>query len=85
MNQKDLGALRGEFAWLYGQEFLIMTPNGNFVWSSPEYGGTGEIFKTHLPATAFGEMRGKGPCLIGRRCGNFTYNGKTYEEEKKRL
>ena len=33
----------GEFTWGFGNEFFIETPEGNFVWSDPDYSGDNTI------------------------------------------
>lgn len=36
----------GSFTWNYGNEFLIETADGNYIWSDPSYhGGTNTIRK----------------------------------------
>ena len=43
MTKAELGNLEGEFTWLFGQKVFIETSKGNFIWSAPNYGGSGEI------------------------------------------
>ena len=66
----------GEFTWLWGHEFFITTPEGNWIYSDPDYdGGDNTIRKIentlveylkihHLP---YG--RDKGQHTIGQYCG----------------
>lgn len=37
MNKKQFSRLVGGFTWNYNCKFLIETPEGNFIWSNPDY------------------------------------------------
>lgn len=39
MSKEEILELIGDFTWSFGNQFFIETPNGNFVWSDPDYGG----------------------------------------------
>jgi hypothetical protein len=33
----DIKALYGDFIWFWDHRFFIITDNGNFIWSCPDY------------------------------------------------
>jgi len=35
----------GKFTWSFGVEFFVETEEGNYIWSDPDYGGNGNIYK----------------------------------------
>ena len=79
MTKEELGNLVGEFTWLFGQEFFIETSKGNFLWSDPEYGGSGEIREyngelgKYLKEVGVPYGRDKGKHVISAYCGDFVY------------
>ena len=66
----------GEFHWDFGKHFFIGTQIGNFVWSSPEYGGDNKMrvykgsFVNWVRSSCTSYCRYKGMHNIGRRCGD---------------
>lgn len=66
-----------EFIWGFGSEFFLITPEGNFVWSDPDYGGDHTICPTTLTYEEWVDPnnlglfgRAKGVHRIGDYCGN---------------
>lgn len=79
MTREELGNLVGEFTWLFGQEFFIETPKGNFIWSDPDYQGSGQIREykgglgRYLKETGVPYGRDKGKHIISEYCGMFSF------------
>lgn len=76
MTRDDVASLIGEFTWDFGQEFFIETVAGNFVWSDPDYNGTGEIRPyrgSYNKWIGCGFGRSKGLHRIGGYCGDFVF------------
>ena len=79
MTKAELGNLEGEFTWLFGQKVFIETPKGNFIWSAPNYGGSGEIreyeggFVEYVEESGARRGRIKGKHVISDYCGDFVY------------
>ena len=62
-----------EFTWDFGQNFLLETNRGLFVWSDPDYSGDNTIRRINhieeiFPGGTFG--RSKGTHFIGEYCGS---------------
>ena len=77
MTKEVLGNVTGDFTWDFGMEFFIETIFGNFIWSDPDYGGSGVIKSTPLTYKQWvrptGVGRDKGIHHIKDYCGDFTY------------
>lgn len=64
-----------EFLWSFHDKWLLVTEQGNFVWSDPEYSGDGTIRsfsgspKDFCKAERIPYTRGKGTHVIGSYCG----------------
>ena len=67
--------LSGEFSWGFRDQFFIETDIGNFIWSSPDYGGNNTItkynntFKNWLKEECLPYARSKGDHTIAEYCG----------------
>jgi hypothetical protein len=64
------------FTWLWGEEFFLETENGNFIWSSPSYGGDNTIRPCDKSLEEYCQLmnlefgRDKGQHEIEKYCGN---------------
>ena len=58
-----------DFTWDFGQNFLLKTDNGYFIWSDPAYGGDNTIRPYPGNSRDFGG-KFKGNHEIGSYCGN---------------
>lgn len=77
MTKERLAGLVGDFTWDFEQSFFIETNEGNFVWSDPDYGGSGEIVEykgSYNEWIGGGFGRSKGRHFIGSYCGDFIFN-----------
>ena len=43
ITKEELINLEGSFTWDFGQNFLIETAKGNFIWSDPDYQGSNKM------------------------------------------
>lgn len=63
-----------DFTWNFGSEFYLETSKGNYVWSSPDYGGDNTIKPTQLSLKGFlgkgYHGRSKGKHSIESFCGS---------------
>ena len=79
MTKEELGNLVGEFTWSFNNEFFIETHQGNFVWSAPDYQGTGEIrsftgnYDDWCKQIRIPYGRDKGTHVIKNYCGDFVF------------
>lgn len=76
MTREEVANLVGEFTWDFGQEFFIETKQGNFVWSDPDYNGSGELRPysgSYDKWIKRGMGRSKGLHRIGDYCGDFLW------------
>ena len=78
MTKQEISSLFGDFTWDFGQEFYITTSKGNFIWSDPDYNGSGQLKSTTLTYREFigkgYSGRSKGNHNIGNYCGDFSYD-----------
>lgn len=79
MNADQVGELIGDFAWSFSDQFFIETNDGNFIWSDPDYNGTGIIkptewdYKRWLKSCHIPYGRDKGKHRIKDYCGEFKF------------
>lgn len=45
MTREEIKDLFGDFTFDYKNEYFISTAKGNFIWSDPRQGGSGELRK----------------------------------------
>lgn len=64
-----------DFMWSFRDEFFLVTPDGNYIWSDPDYGGDNTIQRFHGTLADWCHklrllyVRGKGKHKIGNYCG----------------
>ena len=65
-----------EFSWNFSNEFFLETPDGNFIWSDPDYNGDNTIkpfngtLLDYIKISNIPYVRGKGKHTILGYCGN---------------
>lgn len=75
MDVKEILDLPGEFTWMFGHEFFVETPEGNFIFSDPDYGGRNTLtycksdYKEFLDTRPEPFGRSKGKHIIKNFCG----------------
>ena len=90
ISEDELAEEIGDFTWNFGEEFLIETKFGNFIWSDPDYQGTGEIHSFKGDVKAWNKKnnipygRSKGKHQIGRYCGDFKLVEDYFETTKEK-
>ncbi len=76
LNSLNILDLMGDFTWCFNQYFFVETEEGNFVWSSSDYGGNNTLTKTKKSLSKFLREqqiefgRDKGKHIIKNYCGN---------------
>jgi hypothetical protein len=77
MTKEEIRNLFGDFTFDYKDEFFISTEKGNFVFSDPKYGGSGELKKYDGSRKNWEESKAKvfGPInhFLDYVCGDFKY------------
>lgn len=77
IDRENIANLVGSFTWNFSNEFFIETQDGNFVWSDPDYMGTGYIseypgtYEQWIKKQGIPYGRDKGKHMIGSFCGDF--------------
>ncbi len=72
---KSVKQLLGNFIWMWDHRFFVETPEGNFIWSCPDYNGDNSLTPYEKEYADFCEEvgidfgRDKGTHLIESYCG----------------
>lgn len=57
MDKVEILSQTAEFTWMFGNEWFVESPIGNFIWSDPDYNGDNTFTKTRLSYMEFANGR----------------------------